>query len=224
MKQNNYVLIYDDACPLCAAYTNGFVKAGLLNAENRKSFSNCDKNLFTNIDINKSVDEIPLIDQATNKVYYGIDALLEILNQKLPFIKAIGNIRPVKWFLQSLYKFISYNRKVIVATQAPENGFDCSPAFNIRYRLLFLCVFLLFNTVLLFPMHHYVIENSLFRGTTIFQLQLAHGLFVSVNIVVGLSLGTRRGLEYLGQVNMLALLVILLNIPLILLNQYGILP
>jgi len=38
METTDKILVYDDACPLCVAYTGAFVKTGLLTAEGRKSF------------------------------------------------------------------------------------------------------------------------------------------------------------------------------------------
>jgi predicted DCC family thiol-disulfide oxidoreductase YuxK len=220
MKKYNYIIIYDDACPMCAAYTSGFVKAGLLENQNRQAFSTADPSLLCQVDIKKSVNEIPLIDTRNNKVYYGIDAMLQVLAQKIPLIKTIGNIKPVKWFLLRLYRFISYNRKVIVAKATPANGFDCSPDLNVKYRLLFLLVFLLFNTAMLSPLHRYVLDNSMFASADYRHFQLAHALFVLMNISLCFVLPRRVRLEYLGQVNMLALTMILLSLPLLLLNKY----
>ncbi|MEP6677583.1 MAG: DCC1-like thiol-disulfide oxidoreductase family protein [Ferruginibacter sp.] len=224
MKTNNYTLLYDDACPLCVAYTKGFVKAGLLQADNRKAFSQQDPSLLQKINISKAVNEIPLIDNSTGTIYYGIDALLEILDQKIPLVKTIGNFSPFKWFLLKLYKFISYNRKVIVAKTSAAGSFDCSPAFNIPYRILFLAVFLIFNTAMLFPIHRFVIQKSMFANSSIVQLQMAHTLLVAVNVMISFRLSKKEAVEYLGQVNMLALTAILLNIPLILLNKYAAFP
>jgi hypothetical protein len=67
-----------------------------------------DDALLSKIDFDKSRNEIPLLDTSTNKVVYGIDALLEILAQKIPFIKATGNFAPLKWFLKKLYKLIFF--------------------------------------------------------------------------------------------------------------------
>jgi predicted DCC family thiol-disulfide oxidoreductase YuxK len=79
----NKILIYDDNCPLCTWYSGLFVKYGYLNADGRKPFSTLDSELLAKIDFDKSRNEIPLLDTTTNKVLYGIDALLEILDQKL---------------------------------------------------------------------------------------------------------------------------------------------
>ena len=111
----NKILVYDDNCPLCTWYSGLFVKYGFLNADGRKPFSTLDEKLLAKIDFDKSRNEIPLLDTSTYKVVYGIDALLEILDQKIPCIKATGNFGPLKWVLKKIYKLVSFNRKVIVA-------------------------------------------------------------------------------------------------------------
>ena len=220
MNNKTKIIIYDDTCPLCAAYTNGFVQSELIEKENRIKFSNITPELLALVDIKRSVNEIPVIDVNTKQVWYGIDALLEILSQKLPFIKTAGNIKPIKWLLFKLYKFISYNRRVIVATKQSSNSFDCTPDFNFRYRVLFMMVFLIFNTMLLIPLQQYLLNASLFSTTTIRQLQAAHLTLVGLNIMLACSLGKKNGIEYLGQVNMLALIAIAFTIPLLLINKY----
>jgi predicted DCC family thiol-disulfide oxidoreductase YuxK len=215
------IIIYDDNCPLCSAYTTAFVKTGFIDKEGRKDFSTIPPELLNKIDLHKSVNEIPLIDTQHNQVWYGIDALLEILGQKFPLIKTIGNIAPIKYLLQKLYKFISYNRRVIVAAPKKE-GFDCSPDFNVRYRLLFLFVFLLFNSWMLFPLQDHVLNKSVFNSNIV-KLQAVHFIFVFINISIGFSLNKRDGLEYLGQINMIALMAMLFCIPVILVNKWMVL-
>lgn len=219
---NNKIIIYDDNCPLCAAYTSVFVKTGFIDREGRKDFSNISPELLAMIDVHKSVNEIPLVDIKNNKVWYGIDALLEILGQKYPYIKTIGKVQPINWLLKKLYNFISYNRRGIVAA-SKKDGFDCAPDFNVRYRLLFLIVFLLFNTWMLFPLQEYVLNKSVF-DSNILKLQVLHFIFVSINVGIGASLNKRDGLEYLGQVNMIALLTMLCCVPAILFNKWITLP
>ncbi len=70
--------------PLCVAYTSAFVKTGLLTTEGRQSFSDVSAELLHTINYQRSKNEIPLLDPVTNKVWYGIDALLEILEFKMP--------------------------------------------------------------------------------------------------------------------------------------------
>ena len=203
------VLLYDDYCPLCSWYSGLFVKFGLLKAKNRIPFSKADMEILASIDVEKGKDEIPYFDSQTKVTLYGIDALLEILGQRAPFIKSIGNFAPVKWFLKRLYKLISYNRKVIVARQCGPGSFDCSPAFNSFYRMVFLCLFLVFNSVMLFPLHEHVFSRLSYYHLSYEQLQGGHLVFVGVNCVLALFLNKRMAIEYLGQVNMLALVTIL---------------
>ena len=216
----NKILVYDDNCPLCTWYSGLFVKYGFLNAEGRKPFSTLNVNLLSKIDFDKSRNEIPLLDTSTNKVVYGIDALLEILDQKIPFIKAAGNLLPLKWFLKKIYKLISYNRKIIVAKKCGTSSIDCSPDINYFYRFIFMTVCLVFNTLMLYPLQNNLFSKLSYYHLDILQLQLAHFAFVIINCTLAFSFSKAKGYEYLGQVNMLALLVILLLMPLMIIQSF----
>lgn len=215
MENTDKILIYDDACPLCAAYTSAFVKTGLLTAEGRKPFSDASPELLFTINWQRSKNEIPLLDPATNKVWYGIDALLEILGQKCTFIKTIGRIKPVNWLLRKLYSFISYNRKVIVAAKTSPLKIDCSPSFNLFYRILFMLVFLAANTLMIFPVHQHLLSKIPLYSLSMQQLFLLHTIMVAINCILALFMPKQTAIEYLGQVNMLTLVTNLLLIPLL---------
>jgi hypothetical protein len=211
----NKILIYDDNCPLCTWYSGAFVKCGLLPAEGRKAFSSLESSLLNKINFEKGKNEIPLLDTVSGKVWYGIDSLLEILGQKFPIIKQTGNIKPVKWFLKKLYKLVSYNRKVIVAKKCGPGSIDCAPDINYFYRLLFMVVCLLLNTLSLFPVHAIVFSKLSYYSLTITELQAAHFGLVFINCLLTLNFKKEKAIEYLGQVNMLALITILLLLPLL---------
>lgn len=212
------ILVYDDDCPLCQWYTGLFVKYKLLEPQGRVEFSRIEPAMLSMLDAERGRNEIPLLDIQSGKVLYGIDALLDILGQKMPLIKAIGNVAPIKWFLLKLYKLISYNRKVIVAIRCGNGKFDCAPEFNTFYRLLFMMLFLVFNTIMLIPIQNYVLTAVSFYHLNPLQLQYAHLALVGVNCTLALFLDRRLCIEYLGQVNMLALMSILLLVPLMLIN------
>ena len=217
--KTNKILIYDDNCPLCTWYTGVFVKCGLLPAEGRRAFSVIEPALFDKIDFAKSRNEIPLLDTPTGKVFYGIDSLLEILDQKIPLIKRICNFKPLKWLLHKLYRFISYNRKVVVARKCSNGAIDCTPDFNYFYRILFMTVFLIFNTIMLVPFHNILFSGLSYYKISMMELQLAHFGLVVINCFLACTFHKQKAIEYLGQVNMLALLVILLLIPLLLFEK-----
>jgi predicted DCC family thiol-disulfide oxidoreductase YuxK len=139
------IIIYDDSCPLCCWYTDAFVNTGLLSKDGRLSFSQLpNKGLLQNLDMERSKDEIPLVDSAGGPTLYGIDSLLEILGKRWPWMKIVANISPINWFLRRLYKLVSYNRRIIVASDPSQtSGFDCSPHFNLFYRYLYLLLAML---------------------------------------------------------------------------------
>jgi hypothetical protein len=224
MKPTNKIIIYDDSCPMCSVYTKAFVRTGFITQEGRRSFSNIDAEILKQLDNYKCRNEIPLVDTSNNSVKYGIDALLEILNVKIPLIKTIGTFKPVNWFLKKLYNLISFNRRVITASKLNNNGFDCTPDFNLKYRLLFLFLGLSFNTIMLIPEFRNVLSKSAFNNTSAAKLQSAHFALVLVNVALALKLSGRKALEFLGQINVLALLTTLLLLPLCLLNSLFIIP
>ncbi|MEO7522861.1 MAG: DCC1-like thiol-disulfide oxidoreductase family protein [Ferruginibacter sp.] len=217
--KNNKIIIYDDSCPLCAAYTQGFVYAGLIQKDNRRDFTSIDPELLNLLDIKKCPNEIPVIDTETKLVYYGIDAIVEILQTKIPLAKKIIQFPGIRWPLTKLYKLISYNRRVIVASTATVGNFDCTPNFNYKYRLVFMISFLVFNTMMLFSVHKYIMINS-FSTISAMEFQVCHIALVALNLIIACCLNKKMAFDYLGQVNMLALATILATVPLMLLNKF----
>ena len=216
----NKILVYDDNCPLCTWYSGLFVKYGFLSTDGRKPFSTLDDKLISQIDFDKSRNEIPLLDVSTNNVVYGIDSLLELLDPKIPFIKTVGNFAPVKWFLKKLYRLISYNRKVIVAKKCGPGSIDCSPDTNYLYRFIFMAICLSFNSIILYPIQNNVFNKLSYYHLTFLQLQAAHFAFVIINCTLAFNFSKSKGYEYLGQVNMLALSIILLLTPLTFIGSF----
>jgi len=220
MESTDKILVYDDACPLCAAYTGAFVKSGLLTPAGRKPFSAASPELLQAINWQRSKNEIPLLDPATKQVWYGVDALLEIVGQKYRLIKTIGRFTPVNWMLKKLYSFISYNRKVIVAAKTAPFTIDCTPSFNLFYRVLFMVIFLAANTLMIYPVHQYLLSQIPGYALSAAQLLLLHGIMVVINCLVALCLPKQTAIEYLGQVNMLTLVTNLLLIPLLITDAF----
>jgi predicted DCC family thiol-disulfide oxidoreductase YuxK len=217
----NIILVYDDNCPFCCWYSGQFVRFKFLTETGRQAFSTAEQAILSLVDLQKSKNEIALIDKTNGQVFYGIDSLLEILDQKIPFIKKTGNLPILKWVLKKLYKLISYNRKVIVAKKCGPGSIDCSPDLNTRYRLLFIGIFLVFNTLMLFPLHSDIFSTLPFYNLTVIELQTLHVGFVFINSILALSLTRVKAFEYLGQLNMLALITTLLLIALLFLTQFN---
>lgn len=212
------ILIYDDHCPFCTWYAGLFVRSGLLPANGSKPYSTLDPALRSQVDPDRSRNEIPLIDTRSGKVFYGIDALLEVLGSCFPLVKKIGSCKPLYWLLKKSYRFVSYNRKVIVGTRCGKGLIDCSPDLNITYRVLFMLVALLFNTLMLFPLHTEIFLAVVTEPFSIAKVQAAHFGIVLSNCTLAITLGKPKAIEYLGQVSVLSLMTILLLLPILLIN------
>ena len=132
------VIIYDDVCPLCKAYTSGFVRAGWLRPENRIGFAEAPAELIGQIDIDRARHEIPLYDRATGETLYGKEALFFIIGEAIPIFRPLFRLRLFRAFIFCLYQIITYNRRIIANSRPPAKGFDCAPDFNAFYRWLYI--------------------------------------------------------------------------------------
>jgi hypothetical protein len=81
-----------------------------------------------------------------------------------------------------------------------------------------MAVCLAFNTIMLYPFQNYLFSKLSYYHLDLYELQWAHFTFVIINCMLALSFSKTKGYEYLGQVNMLALSVILLLAPLMIIQ------
>lgn len=138
-KTMNKAIIYDNTCPLCVWYTDKFVQMELMEADNRISFEELEgKNLTNQLDLQRSKHEIPLVDLENGETLYGLDSLVYILKQRWPFIAALLKVKALRWFFLKWYKLVSYNRRIIAAAPETAIKYDCTPDFNLKYRLLYI--------------------------------------------------------------------------------------
>lgn len=135
---DNKVIVYDDACPMCQAYTAGFVKAGWL--KERKGFNSVDPELLSKIDFDRARHEIPLLDTKTGEVTYGLNALFLIIGERMPVFKPLFRSAWFRPLLYPLYQIITYNRRIIAGSGAPKTGCDCAPDVNLFYRWLYIAL------------------------------------------------------------------------------------
>jgi hypothetical protein len=144
MKNTTHkAILYDDHCPMCALYTQGFVKWGVLKPENRVAFTQANEVLppeanTVRLDPIRSRHEIPLIDLHGGPTPYGIDAMVYLLRQRVPLIGKIMQLKPVYAFFRFLYALVSYNRRIMVPSSGPTATFDCTPLYHRGYRLAFI--------------------------------------------------------------------------------------
>ncbi|HEY1041050.1 MAG TPA: DCC1-like thiol-disulfide oxidoreductase family protein, partial [Bacteroidia bacterium] len=208
------VLIYDDKCPLCKAYTKAFVKFNMLGGEGRVSFSELNDQQFINaVDWNRARNEIPLIDEKENKVYYGVDALLRILGDKWTFFKWYAKQNALVTLARKAYKFISYNRRVIIPGEHGECKYDSAPDFNLKYRIFYLMFTWLFTSLVLTG---YSALLTSFIGTTSFgrEFLICGGQIVfQLMLLSAASKSKESVMEYLGTMMTVSMLGSLLLLP-----------
>ena len=142
----NKVIIYDDVCPLCRAYTAGFVRLGWL--KHRTGFAEASPRLLQGLDLDRARHEIPLYDQVTGETLYGLDALFFLLGQRFPWCRPLFRLRAFRAALYTLYQIITFNRRIIAGSSSPAAGFDCAPDVNRFYRWLYIGLALLATALL----------------------------------------------------------------------------
>lgn len=217
----NQTLLFDEDCPLCQVYTTGFIKAGMLDENGKKPFSNLSEDEKNYIDIKRASNEIALVDNRNKTVIYGIDSLLKVIGNSFPWMERIGRIRPVKFVLKKLYSFISYNRKVIIPNKKTEKTIQCVPSFNYKYRFLYIAFAILMTGLTLY--HFSELIPDLPKGNFSRELILALGQIVFQSLFL-MKLDKKVILNYAGNLMTVSLFGSLLLTPILILNQFFILP
>ena len=192
-------MIYDDVCPLCKAYTNGFVELGWLLPHHRVGFSNITEDMKQRIDIDRARHEIPLYDIKTGETLYGKEALFFILGERFPILKPLFQFFIFRFFINILYQIITYNRRIIAGSKPPVSGFDCAPDFNLFYRFVYIFVALSISGVL----QHKIIQSI---GNELF---IFYGFALLAAFFVLFIKGFEKQITYLGH---LATVILILHL------------
>lgn len=206
-----------------AIYTR-ICKCGLLEGQNRISFSELSQSQFANhLDFHKAKHEIPLVDLNGGKTLYGLEALIFILSQKLPIIDKIFTIRVIRSFFLALYNVVSYNRRIIIPAKPTVTGFDCTPDFSLFYRLVFLTISIIGSVLVT-----YMFGQSLNQGMNIsnggMQMLAIAGTGWILQILAVLILPVpflpRKRIDYIGHLGVIMLIGVLVLLPGICLNRF----
>ncbi len=129
-------LIYDSQCPMCSWYTGEMVEKGLIEKEGRISFEELPPEKRSMLDMNRARHEIPMIDNATGELLYGLDALTLVIGNSYKFLQLIITQNWFKALLRPLYNFISYNRRIIAGSRSePVGAVSFAPDFSIKWRM-----------------------------------------------------------------------------------------
>ncbi len=133
----NHTIIYDAECPLCNAYTQGFIKYKMLDINGRTAFQQFDFDNNTEIDKTKAANKIVLFNSETNEITYGLPSLIKIIGFNYPNLAKLANISVIHFVLSLLYSFISYNRKMIAPSKITNEN-SGNPSINLPHRIAFI--------------------------------------------------------------------------------------
>lgn len=194
---HQHVIVYDQECPLCQAYTGVFVKSGMLATDGRLPFHELKAESYPQLDVARSRDEIALIDQTTGRVTYGIDSLFTIIGNSFPVLKPLFHLKSFHLTVRHLYFFISYNRKVIAPAPVFESEKSCTPTFNSTYRWAYIIFSWIFTSLVL---SRYVTLLAPIVPTTLFfrEWLVCGGQIVFQAVVVAFTRKEKLLLHYLG--------------------------
>lgn len=216
IKENK--LLIDKHCPMCQIYGQAFIKTGLLDQDSICAYQDVPMESQMKIDFERAQDEIAMHDTRTGTTTYGLASILKIITQSSPVLNKILHHALVYKVLNVLYKFISYNRKVI-APAAPPQGTArlCEPSFNIPFRwayILFVAIVtaLIVNTFTanLFPhfgwTHSIKTELLICIGQVAWQGTVAYFLLEENRLTY---LGNMSTVSMIGAILLLPILFIL---------------
>lgn len=216
-----HTLLNDQDGPMCNLYTSEFIKSKMLNSSGRKPFPQLTFAEQNDVDPERTKNEIALIDNLSKKVFYGIESLLKVIGNSFSWIEKIGNFRPIHFLQRKLYKFISYNRKVITpSTVKATNSFHCVPDFNIKYRTSFIAFATLCTSAVLFQ----YLKMILFlpKATFVRALLLATGK-IGFQCMFIQKFNKQQQFNYGENLVVLSILGSLLLLPILVLNRFIIL-
>lgn len=169
---HNHIILYDAECPMCNLYTNAFVRNGLLDS--REAYQQYAGATCPNLDWQRAVNEIALVNQTTAEVTYGIESLLKVCGNAVPFAAPLFRWKPFVWLADKAYAFISYNRRVIVPAPVSESRFGYQPSFNMKYRIAWI-VFAWLITSCILGSYPWLLTGLPAKGLTMQELIVGAG-------------------------------------------------
>lgn len=216
LKNKN--LLVDQDCPMCVFYGDTFTKTGLISEQTVKPYQIIDTKKADKIDMERAKSEIALFDNVSEETLYGVDALIKIVSHNNNFLNRFLKSEIIYQSLKKLYRFISYNRKVIFPTKIKSNVRSCSPAFNINYRLYYIIASTLFVGLLLSVFTGFISENILINNNWSWEFAVGFGqIFWQIPVI--LFVNKTKLMDYLGNMCTISLVGSLALLPILIINM-----
>lgn len=200
----DHVILYDAVCPMCNLYTKGFLQYGMLEKNGRLPYQAMPDNIACSVDKVRMVNEIALVNTESGEVVYGVESLTKIIGNAFPKLQFLFRCETFNKTIDKLYKFVSFNRRVIAPNKKDEVNFSAlDPSFHKTYRIAYL-VFAWLTTA--FVLYKYSLRlpaimplSNIYR-----EFFICGGQIVWQGMVVGLVRKTARW-DYLGNMMTISL-------------------
>jgi predicted DCC family thiol-disulfide oxidoreductase YuxK len=141
------LIVYDGNCYLCRTGAELVAAYNFIPGNRLIPFDKLDNDLQSKVDAGLFRSEMAVIDREKNETYYGIDAVLIVLSNKIPFLKRIRKGGRIYRLLRLLYRTIALNRYILFPYPSTVKC-DCEPPHNRKYRLILTGFCILIATVI----------------------------------------------------------------------------
>ncbi len=216
----NHKLLIDKNCPMCNIYGKTFKRLNMLDQESITPYQLVGESLTCTIDMHRAQNEVALHDTLTGKTIYGLDSMIEIFAQGKTWIKKPLQFPLIYLPLKQLYKFITYNRKVIAGNiKSPAGDRICEPDFNYFYRTLFIVLAALFTGLVLNSYTSNITSYFGFKTPWFVEYLICFGQIVWQGAMI-LLWSRKNSWDYLGNMSAVSTLGGLLLMPLLFLNSF----
>jgi predicted DCC family thiol-disulfide oxidoreductase YuxK len=207
-------IIYDDNCPMCALYTQGFVNWQILEKANRVPFAQLQQQSFIEqVDWHRAKNEIPLVDLQGGQTLYGLNALIFLLGQKISWLNKLPQYKPLYTLFALLYNLVSYNRRIIVPNKNPALArFDCTPDYHFVYRLAFILVAIASSTGITYAFGQSLNKLLPISSGGIDMLLIA-GTGWGIQVLLAILLLKEKRMDYIGHLGVIMLIGVLVLLP-----------
>jgi len=217
----NHVILFDNECPMCFAYTKAFTKLKMLPVDGREAYQEMPADICPFVDKKRAANEIALVNTENGEVIYGIPGLFKIIGHAMPVFKPLFGFGPFLWIMKKFYAFISYNRKVIIPAKVKVNTIQ--PDFRLHYRIMYL-ILTWFITAYILTGYAHLLTDFVPLGNS-YREYLICGGQMFFQAAVMLFYNSNKTWNYLGNMMTISLAgSLLLLIPLALANYFYIEP
>ncbi|MGJ8683543.1 MAG: hypothetical protein ACSHWW_02895 [Nonlabens sp.] len=205
---------------MCNIYGKTFKKLNMVDQDTISPYQLIGEDLTCNIDMDRAQNEVALHDTITGTTIYGLDSMIAIFSQGKNWISKSLHFPLIYVPLKQLYKFITYNRKVIAGNSlSPVEDRICEPDFNYFYRTLFILFTAVFTGLVLNAYTSNITSYFGFETPWYVEYMICFGQVLWQGIMI--TLWSRKySWDYLGNMSAVSTLGGILLLPVLLLQQF----